>query len=72
MRKAKFIQKQHKVHGIITEMNQSGALGNINYSINNSKSFHYKTSIEGNNTEKDVEIIPLKHLSNFWRTLAIH
>ena len=41
---------------------------NIN-SINNSKSFDYKTSItrrlEGN-IEKEVEIgVPLKHLSNF-------
>ena len=41
-----------------------------------SKSSDYKTSIarrlEGNNTEKEVEIVvPLKHLSNFWRTLDI-
>ena len=46
----------------------------INYSIKDSKSFNYKTSItgelEGNNTEKDAEIaIPLKYLSNFWRNL---
>ena len=39
---------------------------NINYSIKDSKSFDYKTSItgklEGNNTEKEVEIVvPLKH-----------
>ena len=52
----------------------SGAVGDINYSIRGSKSFDYKTSIterlEGNNTEKEVEIVvPLKHLSNFWRTL---
>ena len=52
----------------------SGANNNINYSIKDSKSFDYKTSItgklEGNNTEKEVEIVvPLKHLSNFWRTL---
>ena len=52
----------------------SGAVGNINYSIKNSKSFDYKTSItgklEGNNVEKDdVEtVVPLKHLSNFWET----
>ena len=45
----------------------SGAVGNINYSI---KESHYKTIItgklEGNNVEKDdVEIIvPLKFLSN--------
>ena len=53
------------------------AVGNINYSIKNSKSFDYKTSItgklEGNNVEKDdVEfVVPLKYLSNFWRTLDI-
>ena len=55
----------------------SGAEGNINYSIEDSKSFDYKTSItrklESNNVEKDdIEIVvPLKHLSNFWRTLDI-
>ena len=51
-----------------------GANNNVNYSIKDSKSFDYKTSItgklEGNNTEKEVEIVvPLKYLSNFWRTL---
>ena len=39
-------------------------------------SFNYKPSItgrlEGNNTEKEVEIVvPLKHLSNFWKELDI-
>ena len=52
----------------------SGANNNINYSIKDSKSFDYKTSIieklEDNNTEKEIAIVvPLKHLSNFWRTL---
>ena len=47
-----------------------GANNNINYSIKDSKSFDYKTSVtgtlEGNNTEKEVEIVvPLEHLSNF-------
>ena len=51
-----------------------GENDSINYSIENSKSFEYKTSItgkfEGNNPEKEVEIVvSLKHLSNFWRTL---
>ena len=36
----------------------SYAVGDTNYSISGSKSFHYKTSItgrlEGNNTEKEV------------------
>ena len=52
----------------------NGAVGDIHYSISGSKSFDYKTSntgrLEGNNTEKEVKIVaPLKHLSNFWRTL---
>ena len=55
----------------------SGAVGNINYSIKNSKSFDYKTNVigklEGNNAEKDdVEVVvPLKYLSNFWKTLQL-
>ena len=54
-------------------MNQ-GAKGNINHSIKDSKSFDYKTSIterlQSNNTEKEVEIVvPLKHISNVWKTL---
>ena len=49
---------------------------NVNYSVKDSKSFDYKASItgklEGNNTEKEVEIVmPLKYLSNFCRTLYI-
>ena len=55
----------------------SGAVGNINYSIKDSKSLDYNTSItgklEGNNVEKDdVEVVVLlKYSSNFWRTLDI-
>ena len=54
----------------------SYAVGNINYSIKDSK-YNYKTSITGklesNNAEKDdVEIVvPLKYLSKVWRTLDI-
>ena len=51
-----------------------GNNNNVNYSIKDSKSFDYKTSIteklENSNTEKEVGIfVPLKYLSNFWRTL---
>ena len=51
-----------------------GENNNINYLIKDSKSFDYKTSItgklEGDNTENKVEIfVPLKYLSNYWRTL---
>ena len=53
-----------------------GADNSINYSIKDSKSFDYKTSItgkiEGNNTKNEAEIVvPLKYLSNFWRTVDI-
>ena len=46
----------------------------LNYSNKDSKSFDQKTSITGKlkgiNRTKDVEIVvPLKYLSNFWRTL---
>ena len=52
----------------------SGANNYINYTIKDSKSFDYKTSIsgklEGNKIKKEVEnVVSLKHLSNFWRTL---
>ena len=51
-----------------------GTDNNINYSVNDSKSFDCKANItgklEGNNTEKEVEIVvPLKHQRNFSRTL---
>ena len=55
----------------------SGTGGNINYSIKISKSFDYKTNITGkleckNVGKDDIEIVvPLKYLSNFWRTLDI-
>ena len=56
------------------EESTGGDNGAIKYSIRNSKSFEYKTSItgtlEGDNTEKEAEIVvPLKYLSNFWRRL---
>ena len=52
----------------------SSMVCNINYSITNSNSFDYKTSItgklEGTDKEKTVKIVvPLKHLSNIWRAL---
>ena len=51
-----------------------GRNNNVNYSIKDSKSFDYKASITGKlngiDRTKDVEIVvPLKYLSNFWRTL---
>ena len=52
----------------------SGAEGNVDYSVKDSESFNYKTSIPGkleDNAEKDdVKIVvPLKPLSNFRRSL---
>ena len=51
---------------------------NITHSILNSESFHYKASFlengvaHDNLTKNDIEVvIPLKHLSNFWRRLDI-
>ena len=79
MNTAKTIEKQQDVFGITTEINQNeestgGSNSAIKYSIRNSKSFGYKANIigtlKGDNTKKEAEIIvPLKNLSNFWRTL---
>ena len=51
---------------------------NINHSIFNSESFDYKASFVENDvthdnlTKNDVKVVvPLKHLSNFWRHLDI-
>ena len=48
---------------------------NVHYSIRNSKYFDYKMGITGTlvgiNTSKNVDIaVPLKYLSNVWRTLG--
>ena len=59
------------------ESNSSTDNDNITHSILNSKSFDYKanfiSSVTNNNLIKnDVKIvIPLKHLSNFWKNLNI-
>ena len=57
------------MHGIVKEIS-------LVILITNSESFKFKTSIRGStpndNDEKEVEIAaPLKHLSNFWRTLKM-
>ena len=58
-----------------TDKPNNGAEGNIK-SVKDSKSFNYKTTItgklEGTDIEKEVKIVvPLKHLSNFFRILDI-
>ena len=77
----KYSKNYRKTTGILwiyyRDEPDSGAVGNINYSIKTSKSFDYKTSItgklEGNHVEKDdaETVVPLKYLINFWRTLDI-
>ena len=52
----------------------SGAEGDVDHSIKNSKSFDYKANITGklgdSKRTKDVKsAIPLKYLSSIWRTL---
>ena len=47
-----------------------------NNDLSNSKSFNFKAKITGkalaNDSKKDVKIgVPLKYLSNFWRTLEM-
>ena len=52
-----------------------GAEGNINYSIKESESFNYKTSIigklqnNGNGLENIKIVVSLKYLGNFWKAL---
>ena len=72
------MQKQQEVYGNIVKIYQ---LENANGDIaifaenNTTDSFKFKAKITGqtgNNGTKDVEIIvPLKYLSNFWRTLEM-
>ena len=60
------------------EPSSSIGASNITHSILNSKSFNYKASFMENGvthdnlTKNDVKVVvPLKHLSNFWRHLDI-
>ena len=60
------------------EPNSSVSANNITHSILNSKSFDYKANFiengvtHNNLTKNDVKVVvPLKHLSNFWRSLNI-
>ena len=60
------------------EPNSGTDANNITHSILNSKSFDYKANFiedgitQNNLTKNDVKIVvPLKHFSNFWRSLNI-
>ena len=76
-----YSKNYRKITGSLRNYNKdepnSGAEGNINYSIKDSESFNYKTSITGKLERNDVEkedikiVVPLKYLSNFWETLKI-
>ena len=77
---AKIIQRQESLRNYYRDEPRSGAEENINYSIKNSKSFDYKTSITGKLEDGDAEketvetvetVVPLKYLNTFWRTLDI-
>ena len=56
-------------------LNANGAIADFPAVNNNSASFKFKTKIAartGNDGRKNVEIrVPLKYLSNFWRTLEM-
>ena len=56
-------------------LNNNGNINNFPANNNNSTSFKFKQQITGqtgNGGTKDVEImVPLKYLSNFWRTLEM-
>ena len=72
-----YLKTSRSLWNYYTDEPNSGTVGNTYYSIKDSKSFDYKTSITGklgnNNVEKEyVEIVvPLKYLTNFWGTLYI-
>ena len=65
--------------GSLWNFKRDEIIGNINLKNNNSSSFKYKSNLIGNtvadgvNRKKEgVEIVvPLKYLSNFWRSLEI-
>ena len=74
---AKIIQRHQELYwSYYRGEPNSGAEGYINYSIKDSESFDYKTSIiekiENNSKQKNVEIVvSLKSLRTFWGTLEI-
>ena len=65
--------------GSLWQFKRDEIIGNINLTNNNSSSFKYKSNLIGNtdadgaNRKKEgVKIVvPLKYLSNFWRSLEI-
>ena len=68
-----------KTSGILCKnvqaVNSNGAIADFNAANATNRSFNIKTKITGqtgNTSTNNVEImVPLKHLSNFWRTLEI-
>ena len=57
-----------------TALTAAGAIKNFHVGNNYSASFKFKqkiTDVIGANGTKDVEMVPLKYLSNFFRTLEM-
>ena len=65
--------------GSLWQFKREGRIGNINLTNNNSSSFKYKSNLIGNTVADEANrkkegvkiVVPLKHLSNFWRSLEI-
>ena len=71
---------RHKINNEENKVDNNNNNNNNNNRINNnktirSKSFEYKTKIIGsmpnNNNILDAEVVPLKYLSKFWRSLDL-
>ena len=65
--------------GSLWQFKRDGRIGNITLINNNSSSFKYKSNLIGNTVADEANrkkegvkiVVPLKHLSNFWRSLEI-
>ena len=65
--------------GRLWQFKRDEIIGNINLANNNSSSFKYKTNLIGstdadgvNRKKESIKIVvPLKYLSNFWRSLEM-
>ena len=67
------------ISGSLWQFKRDEIIGNFSFTNNNSSSFKYKSNLIGN-TDADGDIrkkegvkiaVPLKYLSNFWRSLEI-
>ena len=62
-----------RFHRDVPFINENGAISNFSSHNSNNASFKYKTKIAGrigdDGSENVKTRVPLKYLSNFWRTL---